>query len=198
MEQRAGLYGSVIGHCRRVANYALVAAQNKEAMTNFYDLGIPGVGNLTVNQVTLNQANSIQRFGDAIGFANAFTTFPFGYYAQTAIIFKAGELYQTDLTPCLTCHTFIPGYPLPGSAPKQYEEFIVMHELLLNAYANFSDYALYTNSVNVANKLKFPQGPPNNWTAATAPTTYISDWMSTDCTCTPGVDNNCLKNTAKW
>ena len=190
-----------------VLNYSLADAMKKEAMTNFYDLGINAVQNsTTVNQVTLNQANDPRLLRDAIGRANAITPKPWGIVvrmngqtvpAQTARGFKAGELYQTSQTPCFSCHLWLSGPP-PGATPEQYEEFLLMHELLLHAYAAFEDTAIYSNPVNVANKLKFPTGPPNNWTADTAPTTYITDWISTDCTCTPGIDNNCPKNTARW
>jgi hypothetical protein len=77
--------------------------------------------------------------------------------------------------------------PIVWSQP--HPEFILVHEILIHAYFAWDDNAAF--SAFRQNGLWRPDG-------STA-SSYISTWMSTDCTCTPGQPGTtCQANTAKW
>jgi hypothetical protein len=150
-----------------IPNYSLDGVQEKQRNTNFYDVGNDSVGNLTIRAVTGGEIDSGRTLVDFLNgtHANAANA-NMGYSRRTAIIFKSGIL--------------------SGSQP----EFILVHELVLHAYAAQGDDWVFQNSVFKAHGL---EQIPNS--TATKP---ITDWISTDCTCTPGVKNGCQANTAKW
>ncbi len=166
----AAVFANPSGIAGGVAYYSLAAVQKKQGMTNYYDVGNPGVGALTMAQVTAKQVPTNQNLVSYLGVSNAVTSPNFGFVRQSAIIFAQGQI------------------------GKPSEEFQLVHELLLHAYAAWSDAAVYGNAVNIQNGLQYP----SNYTPTTAPTTYITSWIGTDCKCTPGVSNSCSANTAKW
>ena len=76
---------------------------------------------------------------------------------------------------------------------QQYTEFTLVHEILLHAYAAQTDDAGFGSSYFTAQGLWRPAG-------STA-TNYITDWMSTDCSCTPSNPNApppCQGGAPKW
>ena len=159
-----------------IPNYSLQMIQKKQQMTNFYDIGDSGVGDLTVQTVTGGQvANPVTlakylTYGGANG-----ATANMGYYNQTAIVLASGILCW----PSPTCS-------------QSHPEFTLAHELILHAYAGQPDNAVYGNAFFTQNGL---------WRAAGSTATItISTWMSTDCTCTPGnpAAPSCQPNTAQW
>jgi hypothetical protein len=78
-----------------------------------------------------------------------------------------------------------------GFFSQDHPQFTLMHEVLLHAYGNWWDDPIFANTFFTQNGLWRPDG-------STA-TTYISTWMSTDCTCTPGkLGTTCSANTASW
>jgi hypothetical protein len=152
--------------------------QGKQRVTNFYDVGDPGVGDLTEQQVTDYQLSDTVTLANKLANGGADgATVNMGYYRQTAIVLKSSLL----CSPSAAC-------------TKSHPEFTLAHELILHAYAGQSDDAIFGNAFYTQNGLWRPAG-------STA-TINISTWMGTDCTCTPGnpanPPNTCTANSAKW
>ncbi len=151
-----------------VANYSLRTVQMKQGLTNFYDIGNPGVGVLTLREVTGGQVSNFRTLAEHLSTANA-TTVNMCYGSQTAVLLKSEVL------------------------SRQYPQFVLVHELLLHAYGNWWDDAIFGNAFLTQKGLWRPAG-------STA-TSTITTWMSTDCTCTPenpATANSCQANTARW
>ena len=81
------------------------------------------------------------------------------------------------------------GSVLSGSRP----EFTLVHEILFHAYAGQYDNYIYGNAYFTSNGLWRPSG--------SNATVTITNWLSTDCTCTPSnpsAPQSCHANSAKW
>lgn len=73
----------------------------------------------------------------------------------------------------------------PTAVP--YPKVTLVHEALLHAYAGLPDSQVLGNTYFAGKGLV--SGPSSN----------ITGWMSTDCTCTPGPNNqSCTAGTASW
>ena len=94
--------------------YSLVTVQMKQGMTNFYDVGNPGIGDLAVRTVTGGKWGSNETITAWLGNADAGTAY-MGYTNQTAIVLKAGFFSQA------------------------HPEFVLVHELLVHAYSAWGD-----------------------------------------------------------
>lgn len=153
-----------------IPNYTLTAIRQKERQTNFYYLGQSNVGALTLQQVTGYELSNTQTITSYLGGANA-ATVNMGATKQTAVILKAGLL---------------PPLSIPSTS---HPEFTLVHELILHAWAAQPDDVYFNNTFFQQKGLWRPD----------AATTWITDWLSTDCTCTPGrPGTTCTANTAKW
>jgi hypothetical protein len=109
------------GIASNVAYYSLTRAQTKQnRMTNYYDLGNPGVAGLTISAVTDNELHDGRSLAAYLGNATA-ATVNMGENKHTAVLLKAG---------------FFSLHP---------ERFTLMHETLLHAYGNWSDAAIFGN-----------------------------------------------------
>jgi hypothetical protein len=164
----AAVFASPQGIAGGVANYSLATVQKKQDMTNFYDVGNSGVASLTLSEVTGGKVPGPSTLVNYLGAANAVTSPNFGYDRQSAIILKSGILSGAN------------------------SEFTLVHELLLHAYAAWTDDAIFRNVFLTQQGLWRP--------AVSTATTSITSWMSTDCGCTPGnpATPTCQPNTAKW
>jgi hypothetical protein len=121
----------VFSNARGLPYYSLATAQNKQGATNFYDIGNPGVGNLTVLQVTGGEYGTARTLTQYLGGATAATA-NMGYSKQTAIVLKTGYFQQ------------------------QFPQFTLMHEILLHANTGQSDDFIYLNAFFVEQGLWHP------------------------------------------
>jgi len=142
-------------------------------MTNYFDLTNASTANLTRRQITGGEdANDepLSQYFPANG--QALTTNNSGIqYKYTAIVFAAGVLAWQNQS---------------NAKPK----YTLTHEVFLHAYANQSDSAVFSNSVFQNNGL-LNSNPSSS--------TNISNWISTDCKCTPGISTGtCNMNSASW
>ncbi len=94
--------------------YSLEQVQNKQSRTNFYDIGNPGVGNLTLKEVTNGDDSRTTLLSDFVAVANAATT-PLKFDKQTAVVMRASVL--SDARP----------------------EFTLVHEIVFHAYGQETD-----------------------------------------------------------
>jgi hypothetical protein len=65
-----------------------------------------------------------------------------------------------------------------GFFSQQYPQYTLVHEIILHAYVGAQDSAIFNNSYFAGQGLWRPTG--------SSATSNITDWMTTDCTCTPG------------
>jgi len=150
-------------------SYSLQMVQEKGRITNFYDVGNPGIANLEVRVVTGGRFGSNQTLIDYLAGgdhpnAHAVTVY-MGFSNQTAIVLKAHILSQ----------------PHP--------EFLLVHEVLLHAYAAWTDANVFGYYSDQGLWREADSGASSN----------ITTWISTDCTCTPGKPGtSCQPNTARW
>ena len=163
----SAVLGNSIGMPSMVANYSLAGVQQKQGMTNFYDVGNPGVGDLQLQQVTLRQFGSNIKLSDRLGNNNAVTDNG-GFSRQTATILKTGIL--------------------SGSNPQ----FLLVHEIVFHAFAGLTDDQVFGNAYFQSQGLWRQSG--------SSATTPLTNWLSTDCRCTPGNPQapTCQANTANW
>jgi len=145
--------------------------QQRQSQLNFYDTGNPYVAKLTLNEVTGGlKPDPVNLFNWLHNQAAS---------AATALFGRPGPIVLA-----------------PGFLNQQYNQFTLVHEVLLHAYAGVSDNAVLTSPVFTTPN---PTTKGRLWNDGKGSTT-ISTWMSTDCTCTPGDKNTptCQPNTAKW
>jgi len=142
--------------------------QQRQSQLNFYDTGNPDVANLTVSAVTAGLVNNPAKLPQYLSASKA--------VAATPLFGRPGPILLE------------PGFFNPQTVP--YPQFILIHEVLLHAYAGVSDDAVYSSPVFAQNGL---------WNDGKG-STNISTWMGTDCKCTPGNPNApaCQPDTAKW
>jgi len=139
------VFGNPLGIPLMIPNYSLQMVQQKQQMTNFYDVSDSQVGGLPLNRVTGGQYGSNVTLTNYLGSNNAATA-NMGYSRQTAVVLKQGILSQ--------------------SSP----EFTLVHELLLHAYAAQSDDGVFASAFFQQNGLWRPNGS----TATTYITTWMS------------------------
>jgi hypothetical protein len=142
-------------------------------MTNYFDLSNSSTANLTRRQITGGEDPFDQALSDYFPKGgNALTTNNSGIqYKYTAVVFGAGVLAWQNQS---------------NAKPK----YTLVHEVFLHAYANQSDTGIFSNSVFQTNGL-LNTNPSSS--------TNISNWISTDCKCTPGVSTGtCNINSASW
>jgi hypothetical protein len=145
-----------------VPNYSLIVVQNKQRMTNFYDVGNSDVANLTVNAVTGGQIRNMQTIKARLGGGTADTE-NMGYSRQTAVILMQNFFSQ----------------PLA--------KFTLVHEVLIHAYAAQSDDQIFGSDFLISKGL----WRPANSTITSFLTSWIStDCKCTPgnpgSTCNPG------------
>lgn len=148
--------------------YSITNLKSKFASTNFYDTRNEAIANLKLGEVTKQQVNAGLRnttLRDYLRGSNAVTSPNFGLAQQSAIIFAPNVL--------------------SGSNAK----YLIVHELVLHAFAGLDDIAVYNNSTLIQSGLWHPAGDNA--------TTYITDWIATDCQCTPGQPGGCTRR-ATW
>ena len=117
------VFANPLGIPSMIPNYSLGGVQSKQQMTNFYDVGNPGIGNLTLRQVTGGQTpNNVTLTDYLTNGGAAAATANMGYDRQTAVILQANSLSQ--------------------SRP----EFTLVHELIFHAYAAQPDTAVFANA----------------------------------------------------
>jgi hypothetical protein len=146
----------------------LANVQVRQSQLNFYDTGNPNVANLKLSVVTGGLVNNPVGLYDYLFYQKA--------VAATPLLGRPGPIILE------------PGFFNRQTVP--YPQFILVHEVLLHAYAGLSDDNVYSAFAN--NGLwNDKQGSAN-----------ITKWMSTDCTCTPGNTTPgapaCQANTATW
>jgi hypothetical protein len=150
-------------------SYYLASAKDKLRRTHFYNVDNPKYGRLTIRQVTGGRNANNIGLLDWLNANNA----------------NAGTLLDThfdDPTP-VAVHTQVLFQAKP--------EFTLAHELILHAYANAADNTYLQNAFFQSNGLV----PIPNSNASTP----LTQWMSADCTCTPGAPGStCPANTAGW
>ena len=149
-------------------NYSLAGVEDKQRrLTHFYDLGNPGIPNLEVGAVTRGHYGSNRTLIDWLGNTRRAGTAYMGAANQTAVVPKAGLLKQA------------------------YAKFVLVHEVLLHAYADLDDDNVFDLF-----------GDSGLWRpAGSSASFYISTWISTDCWCTPenpATNSTCTANTAQW
>ncbi len=148
--------------------YSLQQVRAKQDRTNFYDLGNPGVSNLTLNEVTGGQDPRTERIVDYVAGADA-ATWELGADNQTAVMMKSSILAQ------------------------QRPEFDLVHEILFHAYGGKIDDSVFGNSFFVANGLWRPAGS----TITTFASSWLStDCTCTPGN--PNAPPSCQANTATW
>jgi hypothetical protein len=149
-------------------SYSLKRVQQKAGRTNFYDVGNPGIGNLTVLEVTGGQYGSNVTLSDYLLNAGAdAATANIGYDRQTAVVLAAAFLDQ----------------PHP--------QFTLVHEVLLHAYAGWWDQSVFANGIFQQHGLWRPDGS----TATINISTWMS--TDCTCTPgKPGT--TCQADTATW
>jgi hypothetical protein len=149
---------------------SLQGVWKKQHETNFYDVGNPGIEDLTLRAVTGGEIKSNLTLTDYLSnFGANGATANMGSERRTAVVLGRDVLSPSNAHP----------------------EFTLVHELLLHAYAGQLDDFYFGNALFLSQGLWRPDG-------STA-TTTLSTWMSTDCTCTPGKPGTtCQANTAQW
>jgi hypothetical protein len=166
-------------HCQAVLNnpngmsmmipsYSLQMVQRKQEMTNFYDIGNPGVGALTLKEVTAGgdpRNVSLTAYITAIATA---ATANMGYDRQTAVVM------------------------LPSVLTSARPEFTLVHETLFHAYAGLIDDSIFGNSYFSQQGLWRPAGS----NATTAISTWMS--TDCRCTPGNPAAPSCQANTATW
>jgi hypothetical protein len=86
----------------------------------------------------------------------------------------------------------VPKFPVPKfpKFPSAKPKYTLVHEVFLHAYAALSDSAVFADSVFQQNGLL---------NSSQSSSTNISNWVSTDCKCTPGISTGtCNMNSANW
>jgi hypothetical protein len=136
----AAVLGGPQGIPSTMPYYSLQMVQQKQKMTNFYDVGNPGIGNLELQVVTGGQYGSNETLTRYLRTANAATA-NMGYSRQTAVVVQAGFLSQP------------------------YPEFHLIHEVLLHAYAALTDDNVF--GLFQANGLWRPAGSTATTTIST-------------------------------
>ena len=141
--------------------------------TNYFDLTNSSTGNLTRSQITGGEdpnTETLTQYFPTGG--NALTTNNSGpQYNHTAVVFAAGVLAWQNQS---------------SAKPK----YTLVHEVFLHAYAALSDSAVFADSVFQQNGLL---------NSSQSSSTNISNWVSTDCKCTPGISTGtCNMNSANW
>jgi hypothetical protein len=141
--------------------------------TNYFDLTNSSTGNLTRSQITGGEdpnTETLTQYFPTGG--NALTTNNSGpQYNHTAVVFAAGVLAWQNQS---------------SAKPK----YTLVHEVFLHAYAALSDSAVFADSVFQQNGLL---------NSSQSSSTNISNWVSTDCKCTPGISTGtCKMNSANW
>jgi hypothetical protein len=146
----------------------LQGVQKRQSQLNFYDTGNPYVANLKLSEVTNGLLHNPVGLYDYLANLNA--------TAATPLFGRPGPIVLR------------PGFFNPQTVPNP--QFILIHEVLLHAYAGLPDDAVYAAFANYG-LWNDKQGSTN-----------ISTWMSTDCRCTPGHTTpgapTCQANTAPW
>jgi hypothetical protein len=162
------VFGNSQGIPLMIPNYSLQVVQKKQQMTNFYDLGNPQVGNLTLRQVTGGQlSNNVTLANYLLNVGATGATANMGYDRQTAVVFQASFFSQP------------------------YPEFTLAHEVLLHAYAAQPDDAIFGSVFFRQHGLWRPDGS----TATINISTWMS--TDCTCTPgKPGT--TCQANTAQW
>lgn len=162
--------GNPQGMPAMIANYdsSLQMIKKKQNMTNFYDVGNPGVGNLTLRTVTRGEIQSNLILTDYLQNAGATAgTINMGYPRQTAVALQANFFSQS------------------------HPEFTLVHEVLFHAYAGLPDNAIFGNAYFQQQGLWRPTGS----TATTNISTWMS--TDCTCT-PGGPGPTCQANTAAW
>jgi hypothetical protein len=150
-------------------SYSVQVVQTKQGMTNYYDISNPGVGNLTLAQVTGGQYGGNVTLSNYLANGGAVAaTANMGYSRQTAVVLQHSVLTQ------------------------QHPEFDLAHETLLHAYAAQTDSAVFTNGVFLQNGLWRPSGA----TATVNITTWMS--TDCTCTPGNPAAPGCRANSATW
>jgi hypothetical protein len=156
------------GIASNLANYSLATAQKKQEMTNFYDIGNPGVASLMLRAVTGGQISNSMTLTAYL--ANAYAaTVNMGYWNQTAVLFKSSVLTQT------------------------YPQFTLMHEVLLHAYGNWWDDPIFGSAYFQQKGLWRPAGSSATTTISSWMSTDCTCTPENPATAT-----TCHANTAKW
>ena len=165
----AAVFGDpVSGIASTMPNYSLQMVQKKQSMTNFYDIGNPGIGDLQLQTVTRGEYGSNVTLTRYLRTANAATA-NMGYSRQTAVVLRANLLSQ------------------------QYPEFTLIHEVLIHAYSAWIDDNVFGNTFFQGNGLWRPAGS----TATTTISTWMStDCRCTPEN--PATAPTCTADTAQW
>jgi hypothetical protein len=160
--------GNPQGMLMMIPSYSLQVVQTKQAMTNYYDIGNPGVGALTLKEVTAGGDRRNVTLTDYItGLANAATANR-GYDKQTAVVM------------------------LPSVLTSARPEFVLVHETLFHAYAGLIDDSIFGNSYFNQQGLWREPGS----TATTSISTWMS--TDCRCTPGNPATPSCQANTATW
>ena len=103
-----------------IPSYSLRTAQEKQAMTNFYDIGKPDIAKLLVREVTDGKFGSTHTLESYVGSGTAATP-NMGFSKQTAIILK------------------------PSVLAEERPQFTLVHEIIFHAYAGQSDDSVFAH-----------------------------------------------------
>ena len=165
----AAVFGDPLnGIASTMPYYSLQMVQKKQSMTNFYDVGNPGVGNLQLRTVTRREYGSNVTLTNYLRTAHAATA-NMGYSRQTAVVLK------------------------PGVLSEAHPEFILVHELLIHAYSAWNDDNLFGNTFFQGQGLWRPADSNATYYISTWMST---DCRCTPQN--PATAGTCTANTAQW